>query len=225
MTQFDDHIRVLMYSHDTFGLGHLRRTRTIAHALVEQHKQLSVLIISGSSIAGAFDFRARVDFIKIPSVIKLRNGDYTSLSDHIDLSETLVHAPRDHRERCRSTSGPTSSSSTRNRAGLQRRTRSDAAAPARKWAARLVLGLREVLDEPNVVRDEWARADAVHSVMPLLRPDLGLRLQGLLRSSQRRAAAGRGQRSASSTSASSRAPCPSTPIIPAHAIFRRNSSW
>ena len=26
--------RVLIYSHDTFGLGHLRRCRAIAHALV-----------------------------------------------------------------------------------------------------------------------------------------------------------------------------------------------
>ena len=60
-----DHARVLMYSHDTFGLGHLRRCREIAHALVERFKRLHVLIISGSSIAGAFDFRARVDFIKM----------------------------------------------------------------------------------------------------------------------------------------------------------------
>ena len=79
-----------MYSHDTFGLGHLRRTRAIAHALVEQHKQLTVLIISGSSIAGAFDLRARVDFIKIPSVIKLRNGDYISLGLHIDVEQTMA---------------------------------------------------------------------------------------------------------------------------------------
>ena len=75
--------RVLMYSHDTFGLGHLRRCRTIAHSLVENFQGLSVLIISGSAIAGAFDFRARVDFVKIPSVIKLRNGEYTSLAGHI----------------------------------------------------------------------------------------------------------------------------------------------
>ncbi|MEL6291798.1 MAG: hypothetical protein AAFQ44_08395, partial [Pseudomonadota bacterium] len=85
----DAQIRVLMYSHDTFGLGHLRRTRAIAHALVERHKQLSVLIISGSSIAGAFDFKSRVDFVKVPSVIKLRNGEYTSLSNHIDIADTL----------------------------------------------------------------------------------------------------------------------------------------
>ena len=40
--------RILIYSHDTFGLGHLRRCRAIAHALVERYKQLSVLILSGS---------------------------------------------------------------------------------------------------------------------------------------------------------------------------------
>ncbi|MGL5115194.1 MAG: hypothetical protein ACRC7C_07705, partial [Beijerinckiaceae bacterium] len=78
-----------MYSHDTFGLGHLRRCQTIAHALVQRYKGVHVLIISGSQIAGAFDFRARVDFVKIPSVIKLHNGEYRSLSDLIDIKETL----------------------------------------------------------------------------------------------------------------------------------------
>lgn len=82
-------VRVLMYSHDTFGLGHLRRCRAIAHKLVETFKGVHVLIVSGSQIAGAFDFKARVDFVKIPSVIKLYNGEYTSISRHIDIQETL----------------------------------------------------------------------------------------------------------------------------------------
>ena len=81
--------RVLLYSHDTFGLGHLRRCRAIAHALVEAYSGMQVLIISGALIAGAFDYRARVDFVKVPSVIKLRNGEYTSLAEHVDLSDTL----------------------------------------------------------------------------------------------------------------------------------------
>ncbi len=84
------HVRVLMYSHDTFGLGHLRRCRAIAHALVERFKGVHVLIVSGSSIAGAFDFRTRVDFLKVPSIIKLMNGEYTPLSQHTDLHETLA---------------------------------------------------------------------------------------------------------------------------------------
>ena len=83
------HKRVLIYSHDTFGLGHLRRCRTIAHSLVEADKDLSVLILSGSPIIGSFDFKARVDFVRMPGVIKLRNGEYTSLNLHIDITETL----------------------------------------------------------------------------------------------------------------------------------------
>ena len=81
--------RVLIYSHDSFGLGHLRRCRTIAHALVDEFAGLKVLIVSGSPIIGSFDFKSRVDFVRIPGVVKLRGGDYTSLSDHIDLSQTL----------------------------------------------------------------------------------------------------------------------------------------
>ena len=81
--------RVLIYSHDSFGLGHLRRCRTIAHSLVERFKQLSVLILSGSPIIGSFDFRARVDFVRVPGVVKLRNGEYTPLNLHLDIRETM----------------------------------------------------------------------------------------------------------------------------------------
>ena len=81
--------RVLIYSHDTFGLGHLRRCLTIAHDLVERNNNLSVLILSGSPIIGSFDFRVRVDFVRIPGVIKLRNGEYTPLNLHMGVEETL----------------------------------------------------------------------------------------------------------------------------------------
>ena len=71
------------------GLGHLRRCRTIAHSLVEKFKHASVLILSCSASSGWFDFRARVDFVRIPGVIKLRSGEYTSLNLHIDIEQTL----------------------------------------------------------------------------------------------------------------------------------------
>ena len=48
-----------------------------------------MLILSGSPFIGSFDFRARVDFVSIPGVVKLRNGDYTSLNKHIDIQQTL----------------------------------------------------------------------------------------------------------------------------------------
>ena len=88
-TQRLNNIRLLIYSHDTFGLGHLRRCRTLAHALVDHYKGLSVLVLTGSPIVGSFDFKARVDFVRLPGVIKLHNGDYKSLALHIKISDTM----------------------------------------------------------------------------------------------------------------------------------------
>lgn len=153
------HIRVLMYSHDTFGLGHLRRSREIAHALVEQHKGLHVLIVSGSSIAGAFDFRARVDFIKIPSVIKLYDGEYTSLSKHIDLSETLA-LRRSIIEHAASHFRPDIFIVDKEPRGLHGELEPTLQL-LRKRGGHIVLGLREILDEPEVIQAEWEKKKAL----------------------------------------------------------------
>ena len=81
--------RVLIYSHDTIGLGHLRRSRAIANSLVEKYDDLSVLILSGSPIIGSFDFSNRVDYVRIPGVIKLKDGEYNTLNLAIDIDETI----------------------------------------------------------------------------------------------------------------------------------------
>lgn len=69
----------MMYSHDNFGLGHLRRCQTIAHALVERFDTLRVLIISGSAIGDAFDFQERVEYLQIPSIVRLLNDDHATI--------------------------------------------------------------------------------------------------------------------------------------------------
>ncbi len=85
-----DHARILIYSHDTFGLGRLRQCVTVANSLVGQFKGISILIISGSQVPSGMGLRARVDFVKIPSIIKLYDGQYTSMSEHIDMRDTLA---------------------------------------------------------------------------------------------------------------------------------------
>ncbi|MEM8878813.1 MAG: glycosyltransferase [Pseudomonadota bacterium] len=153
------HARVLMYSHDTFGLGHLRRCRAIAHALVERYSGILVLIISGSPIAGAFDFRARVDFVKVPSVIKLHNGDYTSLDRHIDLSETL-EMRRTMIHHLAESFDPDLLVVDKEAMGL----RGELLSTLRMLKDRgttLVLGLREVMDAPDRLQSEWQRANMI----------------------------------------------------------------
>ena len=154
--------RILMYSHDTFGLGHLRRCRTIAHALVEDYKGLMVLIISGSQIAGAFDYRARVDFVKIPSVIKRRNGEYTSLAEHIDLADT-IKMRRSIIRHTAETFQPDIFIVDKEPMGL----RGEVEETLEMLKARdctLVLGLREVMDAPRLLAAEWKPNDVMHKI-------------------------------------------------------------
>jgi predicted glycosyltransferase len=157
-----DDIRVLMYSHDTFGLGHLRRCRAVAHALVERFKGIHVLIISGSPIAGAFDFRARVDFVKIPSVIKLYNGEYTSIGQHIDLHETMALRRSLIIETARSFH-PHMIIVDKEPLGLRGELEPTLAFLKAQGCA-LVLGMREVMDAPNRLAAEWAKNDIFRKI-------------------------------------------------------------
>ncbi len=81
--------RTLLYSHDTFGLGHLRRSRTIATALIEADPDCSALIVTGSPIAGRFDFAERIDHVRLPGVVKLPDGSYSSLNLLMSIDEMV----------------------------------------------------------------------------------------------------------------------------------------
>ncbi|MCP4326830.1 MAG: hypothetical protein GY791_00105 [Alphaproteobacteria bacterium] len=145
--------RILIYSHDSFGLGHLRRCRAIAHALVERYKGLSILILSGSPIIGSFDFGARVDFVRIPGIIKLRNGEYTSLSLHIDTHQTLDMRASiiSHTARI---FDPDMLIMDKEPLGLRGEV-TETLNDLKKRGTHLVLGLRDVLDDPDGLVPEW----------------------------------------------------------------------
>lgn len=151
-----------MYSHDTFGLGHLRRCRTIAHSLIEDFRGLNILIISGSPIAGAFDYRARVDFVKIPSVIKLRNGEYTSMEQHIDLHETLKMRQSIIRHTAESFQ-PDIFIVDKEPMGLRGEVE-ETLAYLKARGTTLVLGLRDVMDTPHLLDAEWKRHDVMGKI-------------------------------------------------------------
>ncbi len=157
-----EHARILMYSHDTFGLGHLRRCRAIAHALVERFKGLYVLIISGSQIAGTFDFRARVDFVKIPSVIKLYNGEYTSIDELIDLEDTLSIRKSIIRNTAEAFD-PDILIVDKEPLGLQGEVE-DTLALLKGMGTALVLGLRDVMDAPDKLEREWETKNVIEKI-------------------------------------------------------------
>ena len=149
--------RLLIYSHDSFGLGHLRRCRAIAHDLVDRFRGLSVLILSGSPIIGSFDFRARVDFVRVPGVIKLRNGEYTSLGLHIDIERTLAMRASIIRHTAEIFE-PHMFLVDKEPLGLRGEVE-ETLRVLRDRGTRCVLGLRDVMDEPESLLAEWQRKD------------------------------------------------------------------
>nr|CAA6829282.1 MAG: Mlr3248 protein [uncultured Thiotrichaceae bacterium] len=163
MTQKLDNCRLLIYSHDSFGLGHLRRCRTIAHALVDAYKGLSVLILTGSPIIGQFDFKARVDFIRIPGIIKLHNGNYTSLGLHIDLEDTLALRESIIHHTAR-VFAPDIFLVDKEPTGLQGEVLSTLKM-LKDTPTQIILGLRDVMDDPDLLEVEWEKKE----VWPVLK--------------------------------------------------------
>ena len=157
--------RVLIYSHDSFGLGHLRRCRKIAHSLVARRKAASVLILSGSPIIGSFDFRTRVDFVRIPGVIKLRNGEYSSLSLHMDIAEVLELRAAIIRHTAE-VFAPDLMIVDKEPLGLRGEIH-DTLRVMKAAGTRLVLGLRDVMDDPEFLAVEWERKNPLPALNDL----------------------------------------------------------
>ena len=154
--------RILIYSHDSFGLGHLRRCRAIASSLVRGRKDLSVLIVSGSPLIGSFEFPARVDFVRVPGVTKLSNGEYSSLTLHLAFDEVLALRESIIRHTAEAFR-PDMLIVDKEPLGL-RGEMSATLDLLRDRGTYLVLGLRDVLDEPARLADEWTRKSAVPSL-------------------------------------------------------------
>ncbi|MEP2533071.1 glycosyltransferase [Shimia sp.] len=185
--------RVLFYSHDTFGLGHLRRSRALASAITQADDRISALILTGSPVAGRFTFPERVDHIRLPGVTKTQDGDYLSerLGLHIDetteLRAGLVKATVEHFD-------PDILIVDKEPTGFR-----GELLPALEWLksnrkTQIILGLRDVLDDPSVLAAEWDRKGAleaaetyydeawVYGLRSICDPTAGLNLSASFRS-------------------------------------------
>src|SRR5918911_1212720 len=148
-------LRIALYSQDSLGLGHLRRTTHIGRRLLEAAPDSAVLLFADSPVAPFFELPDGMDCVKLPSILKVDAGKWrpTSLPiptadlQHLRstlLSQTLVeYRPDlvlvDHMP-----------------GGVQGELRPALDALRQEHrACRIVLGLRDVLDAPQVTRRVW----------------------------------------------------------------------
>jgi predicted glycosyltransferase len=146
-----------MHSHDSFGLGHLRRTLTIAASLVDQLPNATVLATTGSPCATNFDMPAGVEVVKLPSVTKDGEGDYVprTLNGSLDLIDRL------RRQILKETFlafEPEIVIVDHQPVGLQGEML-EVLRLCRERGVPTILGMRDVIDEPERVAAEWSHPD------------------------------------------------------------------
>lgn len=152
-------VRVLLYSHDSFGLGHLRRCREIAHTFVRADADVYVLIISGSSVIGSFEFLDRIDFVRVPGVSKLPTGEYVSQDLPLSIEDTIFIRAVLIRQTVDSFR-PDLAIVDKEPLGLCGELK-DTLRLLQARGVPCVLGLRDVLDDPAALAHEWQRNHAV----------------------------------------------------------------
>lgn len=81
--------RILVYSHDTYGLGNIRRMLGIATHLAGSLEDASVLIVSGSPMVHGFRIAPQVDYIKLPSVTRTTREGYSTRSLRLEAEDVF----------------------------------------------------------------------------------------------------------------------------------------
>jgi predicted glycosyltransferase len=156
---------ILMYSHDTYGLGHIRRTMAIASHL--SCDGVNILILTGSPIAGRFKFPERIDFVRIPGMIKKTNEEYRPLSIKInprhalDIRKNIITATAKAFQ-------PHLFIVDKEPLGLKKEV-----LPTLRWIRRClphshtILGLRDIMDDAETVRRDWAKKNVYRNLEEL----------------------------------------------------------
>lgn len=145
---------ILLYSHDTFGLGHLRRNSAIAHAVLRRQPDVRVAMLTGSAVARAH-VPAGVRLVQMPSVVKVGREKYKPL---VGESMSELRAER-VRVICSALLHLRPDVFLVDHSPLGMKGELRLALKLARHAlprTRVVLGLRDILDDPHVVRETWA---------------------------------------------------------------------
>ncbi|MCA9260744.1 MAG: hypothetical protein KDA61_16135 [Planctomycetales bacterium] len=147
-------IRIALYSHDTLGLGHLRRNLLIAEKLASGPLQATVLLITGAVEANFFQLPPGVDCLTLPRLQKSADGSYASGQLAISVDD-LVRLRAEAILSAMETFAPDVFVVDKVATGAF-----GELLPALRYCqteghAQCVLGIRDVLDDPATVRREW----------------------------------------------------------------------
>ena len=145
--------RVTLYSHDTQGLGHMRRNLALAEALAGGH-ECTVLLISGAREAGVFPMPDGVDCLALPAIDKSLDGRYRPRSLAVSLQQ-LLRVRAETIKAAVESFEPDVLVADKVPLGLGSELQPALELLHDRGGCRMALGMRDVLDHPEAVRREW----------------------------------------------------------------------
>jgi predicted glycosyltransferase len=150
-------LKILIYAQDKRGLGHVRRTMVIARALIEARADVAVLLATKSVWPQAFDLGKRFDFLKLPGEFALA----AATEDERDAEHRAIRALR--RDLLRDAVARLEPALIL--ADTEPLGKDGELAPALDGTgAKLVYGMRDVLDHPERVTRRWAAVGALDAL-------------------------------------------------------------
>ncbi len=149
--------RIALYSHDTMGVGHMRRNLLIGSSLARSSLNARVLLVGGASEASMFAQHAGVDCLSLPALHKDQQGQYSSRNLQIGFDELIELRRHTIRAAIRAFQPDVFivDKVPRGVANELDETLQDISSHRQTIC---ILGLREILDEPEVVRREWEQS-------------------------------------------------------------------
>lgn len=154
-------LRVVFYSHDSQGLGHFRRNRALAYALCHRlpvltGRAVTGLLINGVPEAGADSLPDGFDLVTLPAIGKGAQG-YGPKRLDVGM-QTVTSVRGDIVKATLTTFRPDLFIVDRHALGVNGELESGLRAlRAEHPGAKVVLGLRDVLDSPQALTVEWTR--------------------------------------------------------------------
>lgn len=163
-------MRIVLYSHDSVGLGHVRRNLALAHALNNQlpgltGRPVTGILITGTSHAPGFQAPEGWDWVLLPGVGKGPDG-YQPRNLAFPMPE-LMSMRAKLLEAVLAGFRPELVIVDRHATGVHRELESALRQARSAGPVRVVLGLREVLDAPDAAFAEWARCGGPRVVRDL----------------------------------------------------------
>ena len=146
--------RILLYSHDTMGLGHVRRNLLIAQALSEADPEANILLVTGAREVGNFSIPLGADCLVLPSLYKEESGQYrarclnVSLGNIISLRSRILAATI-------ADFNPDVFIADNVAGGAQGELLAALEYLRSNTTTRCILGLRDICDSPEAVKRDW----------------------------------------------------------------------